>query len=388
MLGLGLSIPMAGAGRGTGGYGASLGQFTSNLKLSNTANFRSVYRAGLRNVRVACPGNSTERGQSFGVGTAQALNAWPMQLATLLNAAGINAGANNVWGDGGSWGLGQTITNFLTGDSRVSIANAVTLGSVLSAGGNNFAMAAAAALSFVPQANCNRADIIWRDGATGRNFNWQVDGGSTTQIDSTNVTQFGINSVALGAVGAHTFTLNWVAGSVSILGISAYNDTRKEITLWNWGICGGTSANLINNTDTAVGRLAILANASLKPDLAFIEGGLINDWRTSVPVATSKANLTTLVTTIKANGGDVILCTPCFDNGSAGNTLIQQQYVDAMYQVSAEQNVGLIDIRKKWLSYANAVANGWNSASDTVHPTTAGYLDIATVTRNVVQAIV
>lgn len=367
---------------------ASLGALTFNLKLSNTSNFRTVYRAGARNTRVAFIGDSTFRGQSFGVGTAQAVDAFPMQLATLLNAAGINAGANNVWCDGGSWGQAQTITNFLTGDSRCSIGAAWVLASVKAAGGNNFGATATGSMSFVPQANCNTADIIWRDGATGRNFNWQVDAGATTEIDSTNVTQFAVNNVALGTVASHTLTLNWVLGSISILGISAYDNTRKELTLWNWGICGGTSANLIDNTDTAVGRLAILANASLKPDLAFIEGGLINDWRTSIAVATSKANLTTLVTTVKANSGDVILCAPVFDNGVAGFTASQQAYVDAMYQVAAEQNVGLIDIRKKWGSYAAAVTNGFNTASDTVHPTTAGYLDMATVTRNVLQAIV
>lgn len=362
---------------GAVGLGPSLGPYTANVKPSNTAGFRATYRAGARNVRVAFIGDSTTRGQSTGGGTSQAVNSWPMQLSTLLNAAGVNSGANNVWSDGGSWGLGQTISNFLTGDSRVSIANAVTLGSVLSAGGNNFAMAAAAALSFVPQASCNTADIIWRDGATGRNFNWQVDGGSTTQVNSTNVTQFGVNSVALGSVASHTLTLNWVAGSVSIIGVSAYNNTRKELTLWNWGICGATSANLINNVDTAVGRLAILAHSALKPDLAFIEGGLINDWRTSVAVATSKANLTTLVATIKTNGGDVILCTPTFDAGSTGLTAQQQTYVDAMYQVAAEQNVGLLDFRK--------IAP---ERSDNVHMTTAGHLAMATAARDVVLRII
>src|SRR4051812_35282007 len=67
-----------------GSYGAPVtslrGTYTSNLNLSNTSNFRSVYRAGVRNTRVAFIGDSTFRGQSFGVGTAQAVNAFPMQL--------------------------------------------------------------------------------------------------------------------------------------------------------------------------------------------------------------------------------------------------------------------------------------------------------------------
>lgn len=358
-------------------FRASLGAYTSNVKLSNTSNFRTAYRAGLRNVRVAFIGDSTTRGQSTGGGTSQAVNSWPMQLATLLNAAGINAGANNVWGDGGSWGLGQTIANFETGDSRVAHTGSWALGSVLSAGGNNFGAAAAGTMTFTPQGNVNDGNVIWRDGATGRNWDWAVDGGVATNVLSTNVTQFALVPIALGSVASHAITLSYDLGTIHILGIDTFDNTRKEISLWNWGICGATSTNLVNNTDTVVGRLAILAHASLKPDLAFIEGGLINDWRTSVSVATSKTNLTTLVSTVKANGGDVILCTPTFDSGVTGLTASQQLYVDAMYEVAVSQNVGLIDFRK----FSPAT-------SDTVHPTTAGYLAMATAARTVIQAIV
>ena len=355
----------------------SLGAFTFNLKTSNTSGFRATYRAGARNTRVAFIGDSTTRGQSTGGGASQAVNSWPMQLATLLNAAGINAGANNVWGDGGSWGLGQTIANFKTGDSRVTSTAAWALGSTLSAGGNNLGATAAGTMTFTPQSNVNTAQVIWRDGALGRDWDHAVDGGAATNVLSTGSTQFGIVPVDLGSVASHALTLSWDLGTVGILGIDAYDNTRKEISLWNWGICGATSANLINNTDTVVGRLAILAHASLKPDLAFIEGGLINDWRTSVAVATSKSQLTTLVTTVKTNGGNVILCTPTFDASASGLTASQQIYVDAMYQVANEQNVGVLDFRK--IS---------PERSDDVHPTTAGYLAMATAARSVIQAIV
>lgn len=376
----------------SGGYSPTpingTGSLIDNITQSNTSSFRSTYRAGVRNSRVAFIGDSTTRGQSLGGGASQAINSYPMQLATLLNAVSINAGANNVWSDGGSWGLGQTISNFKTGDGRVTSADGWALGSVLSAGGNSFASTALGSMTFTPQSTVDTFEIIWRDGAVGRDFSWQVDGGSATNVLSTGVTQFAITTVPAGSLGAHTLTINWVLGNINIIGINAYDSTRKELSLWNWGICGGTSTNLINNSDAAVGRLAILASSTLKPDLAFIEGGVINDWRTSISVATSKANVTTLVTTCKANGTNVILVTPCFDNGVAGLTSNQQAYVNAMYEIANEQNVGIIDIRKKWISYANAVANGWNNGSDTVHPTTAGYLDIATVTRNVLQSIV
>jgi hypothetical protein len=351
-------------------------EFTNGITMANTSTFRDTYRAGLRNTRVAFIGDSTTRGQSTGGGTSQAVNSWPMQLSTLLNAAGINAGANNVWGDGGSWGLGQTIANFKTGDSRVTSTGAWALGSVLSAGGNNFGSASAGTMTFTPQTNCDTCQVIWRDGAAGRDWDFAVDGGAATNVLSTGATQFKIETFALGSLAPHTVTLSWDLGTIHILGINCYNSTRKELSLWNWGICGGTSLNLINNTDAVVGRLAILAHASLKPDLAFIEGGIINDWRTSVAIATSKSQITTLVTTAKANGTNVILCVPPVDTGVAGATANQAAYVAAMYEIAAEQSVGIINFRE--ISIAN---------SDTVHPTAAGYLSMATLARKVLQQI-
>jgi len=372
---------------GTIAASGGIGAFTTNVTPGNTSNFRAAVRANSRNVRVAVIGDSTDRGQSTGVGTAQAVNSWPNKTADLIQNQGITAGANSVFSDGGSWGQAQTFANFLTGDSRVSGTGAWALGATKGPGGNLFTSSATGSMSVVFPAQVDTADIYWRDGATGRNFNWQVDGGATTEIDSTNVTQLAKNTISLGSAGSHTITLNWVLGAVTILGIHAYNSARKEISIWNWGICGGTSANMIDNTDTAVGRLAVLSNSLIKPDLIFLEGGVINDWRTSVAVATTVSNLQSLITTAKNNSIDVIIRIPTFDNGVSGLTAQQNTYVQAMYQLANDNNIGVVDIRNKWLSYNNAVSNGWNISSDTVHPAPAGYVDIANVISNLIISI-
>lgn len=364
--------------------------FTSGITAANTSNFRTTYRAGSRNVRAAFIFNSTGRGQSLGVGTSQAVNAFPMQLSTVLNSMGVNAGANNVWCDGGSWGLGQTIANFLTGDGRCSITGAWTLSGSNSPGGNAFACAAAGSMTFTPQANFDTMEVFWRDGASGRNFTAQISTDTAVAVNSSGATQLAKTSPIQktgGVVGSYPITLTWVAGSITPLAISAYDSTRKEITVWNWGICGGTSAAMINNTDTAVGRLTCISNSLTKPDIAFVEGGVINDWRTSVASSTTYTNLTTLVQALKTAGSDVVICIPVFDNGSAGLTASQQTYVNVMYQVASENGCGVIDIRQKWQSYANAVSNGWQTNSDSVHPTTLGYTDMANVMASVILAI-
>lgn len=369
--------------------GAQGPAFTTGLTKANTASFRALVKANTRNVRAACIGDSTVRGQSTGVGTAQAVNAWPMQLAPLLRAAGINAGANNCYADGGSWGLAQTAANFVTGDGRMAITGGWAQGSVQSPGGNAFASSAIGAMTFTPQDQVDTLEIDWRDGATGRNMDLTDNiGGAVTHILSSNIFQLGQTIISLASLASHSLALSWVLGTVTPIAFYAYNSAAgKEISLLNWGICGATSSQMISNNDAAVGRLPLIANPLTSPDLSLIEGAVINDWRTSVPingVNGSQANLTTLLTNCLAVG-NVIVCIPVFDNGSAGFTSNQQAYVDMMYAVAASFGVGVFDIRKKWLSYANAVANGWQSAGDSVHPTTAGYADIAAQMVPVIQ---
>lgn len=368
----------------TTGYSGA--PYTFNLKASNTAAIRTAW-AGGSNVEIGITGDSTTAGLSAGVGTAQAVNSYPMQMAGILRGMGFNAGADNFFSDKGSWGLAQTIANFETGDGRVTHTGAVALGATKAVGGNAFNWSATGTLSFTPQEAADTMKIWWRDGTTGRNFTWQVDSGSTTQINSTNVTQLaGYNSaLSLGTLGTHTINLAWVAGSITILGVEAYNSARgKELSLLNWGISGATSANIIDDTDAGVGRLVTIN--TVKPAAVLIGIG-INDWRTSVTVAAYKANVVTLVSTVKANSGVPILVVPVFDPGSTGNAANQTQYVQALYQVAAEYDIPLIDIRQKWVSNANAVALGYQPAAD-VHPTTAGYADMAQVTARVIKAII
>ena len=371
-MGLSLSMDMSLAA-GTLARGGLV--YTYNLTRSSTANIRAAWNGGSGNLLFPAVGDSTTRGQSAGVGTAQAVNAWPMQLAPLMRAVSLNGGANNVFADGGSWGQSQTIANFLTGDGRCAASGAAALGPTSGPGGNAFNWAATGTLTYTGQDNADTAIIWWRDGASGRNYTWAVDGGSATGVNSSGVTQLVRTTVALGSPAAHALAIAWALGSITIEGVHAYNSTLgREISLLNWGICGATSTSLNNNTDSALGRLNVIN--TVKPPGVLYEGGLINSWRTSISVATTKSDMTTFVQTVRTNGGDPILVTPVFDPGATGNAGIQDQYVTAMYQVAQEQNCALFDIRLKWGSNANAVALGYQPGGD-VHPTTAGYADMA-----------
>lgn len=376
-------VPAADARRVLITKGYSGAPYTYNINSTNTAAFRAVVAANTRNTLIAAVGDSTTAGFSTGFTTTQALTSWPVQLSNLFNTQGTTSGANNRYGAASS-----TWTFLLTFDGRVTGTGAWTQGATLAVGGNAFAATSAGSMTFTPQANVSKFDIYWRDGASGRNFDISIDGGAATHVLSSGTTQIAKTSVTAGGVGAHSVTLTWVLGAVTVLGINSYDATRNELSSLNWGINGATSTNLIDNTDTIAGRFAEMANSLMKPDLAIVEAGIVNDWRNSISVAQSKANVTSLVRQLLAGGSNVILLTPPFDNGSAGFTANQNAYVNELYQVAAEQGVGLIDIRLRWSSYANAVANGWQTNADTVHPTPAGYADEARVINAAIKSAI
>lgn len=336
--------------------------------------FRVATRRLDRNAVVVVVGDDTVAGQSTGGGTAQALNAWPAQLAKHLRARGVNAGANSFMGAAGCWSLAQSIANYKTGDNRITAETGATaFTAALAPAGNAIGFSAAGSFNFTPADQVTKFDIFTRDEAAGRNWSWSIDGGAATTITG-GTTGVRKTTVSAGTLGSHTLTLAWVAGSVEILGIVGYDDTsaRREITILNAGVSGASSAHF-NLAGSPYNRNQL--PQYFGADLVLFEGGVINDWRNSVPVATTKANLTTYVQAQKAAGIDIALVLPVFDSSTGGLAPQQQDYITAMYEVAAEQDIPFIDTRSPWNSFT--IGNGLGLYSDNVHPSTLGYADIA-----------
>lgn len=351
-----------------GSTNAGMAAAMVNINATTTANFKAAYIANSANIPVAFNGDSTMRGvdETALPYNSQYPNSGAQDLAALLNAAGINAGSNNWYGHSG-----VSLADYTTRDSRVAAAGGTIVGSVQCQGGSSINFpTATSSWSFTTASPCTTADIYWRDSSTtSRIFSWEVDGGAATQVPNSGATAFGKTTIALGAQATHTITLRWVGGSVDIYGIDCYDATagRKEITVRQWAASGATSATLVGNTGAPNGgRLAQLAAFPVK--LLIAEAGP-NDWRTSVSVAAFKANMLTLINAQKATGGDIWLMVPPFDGGSTGLVANQNAYVAAMYELSASENVGLLDIRKLWLSYAYEQAQGLVGVGDFIHPT-------------------
>lgn len=350
--------------------------YSYNLRRSNTSHIRAAYQANTRNTIIAFMGDSTMRGvdETATPYNSQYPNAMPMQLAADLNAKSINAGASNWYGLSGT-----SLSDYMLRDSRVAATGAAAFGNIIVQGGANVQLeTSAGSFAFTTPANATKAKIYTIDFFGGSQWSWKVDAGAATTI-----TQAGNNSIvetviSLGAAGIHTVTISWVSGNNELYGIECYDDTagRKEITCRQWGISGGTSASMIDNTGAPhSGRLQQLSQ--FPPDLVIAECGLINSWRTSESVAAAQADLTALVQAVQAAGSDFMFLTPPYDNSGTGLAANQNAYVAAMYAVAQAQNVPLLDLRQRWTSYAYAVTQGWQVGTDAVHPTKNGYIDEA-----------
>jgi len=348
--------------------------YAVNLTAATTAKMRAAYQAmlaGTRNMSVAIMGDSTERGVDEGAVpyNSQYPQSLAEQMAKVFRASGIPAGANNWYGISGN-----NFNDYMIRDGRCAATGSATSGvtAVPCQGGSELEFpTAAGTFSFTPQQNTNTADIYFQDSATGRSFTYSVDGGATTQVNTTGANTIVKATIPLGAVGPHTVTLAWVAGFVRIYGIDCYDNTRKEVSIRQWAISGGTASQMIDDTGApSSGRLRQLA--LFPPDVVIGDLGLVNSWRANIAVATVKAQCETLIDAVKAAGADFIFAEPPFDSGSAGNTAAQQDYVDAVNASCIAKGCAIFKTRQALYSKAAADSAGYMRPSDAVHYTIAG----------------
>lgn len=326
-----------------------------------------------RNARIMVVGDSWSRGQSTGGGTAQSANSYPSQLARKLQARGINAGAANLFCDGGGFGGAQTIANAEAGNAALTHTGAWTLGVTKSVGGNAFTCAAAGVLSWTPPFSVKRFVNYWRDGALGRNMHCDIDGGASTGMNSTGASVIGVTPIDAAAAGTHTLNVTWDLGSVTWIGAEAFDNTggRTEISVWNHSICGAQASAFLDNTDTYAGRLAFW-NA-FPPDLTII-CPIINNWRSSISLAQTQTDVQALITQGLLTGS-VLLITPPFDGGTSGFAAQQDAYSAMLASLGPLNGAAVMDFRSTLGSYA--IGNAAGAYSDTVHGNQLIYGDVA-----------
>jgi lysophospholipase L1-like esterase len=326
--------------------------------------------AGTSNAVLSAEGDSTVRGTGSTGDATQHANGWPEKLKALL--ADFTPDGENFFGTGGGFHLSSMISTY---DNRVASSGGFSSRTTLnSMGGYLPQCEATGTLSFTPRSAFDTIEVYYAQAGSLGQFSVDVDGGSALQTVNAGANPGQVMKATISCdLDTHTVNLNWVSGTVYIFGVNCFDSsTSKKLLIYNQGRHGSSTVDWVSGSTSTWGPLDSFPRYGI--DLSIICLG-INDWRTSVGAATFKTRMQTLITTQVNAGCKPMLMTPVFDNGSAGETAQQEDYVTALRELAVSNDLALIDIRAKWGSYAAADAAGLYE--DDVHPSGTGYQDIA-----------
>ncbi len=320
--------------------------------------------AGVSNCRVGYIGDSVDAG-SPGAVTAWWAASNTTQLARLMTRAGLVVSAAGFVGSHGASGVGSTL-NVL--DPRVS-AYASGWGEfanpTLSPGGAALSNASTTAVqTFTPGGTTDTADIYYLD--AGNSDTIVVGGGANGLTSPQNVTPTRLALTIKRATVTIANTTVWGVAKATadgspifVLGVVPYTAANKELQLVNLGIAGVTSTQYADTSAFwAAGKVLTTAGSAFSDYSAMFINLGIND-ALGIPLATTKANIQSLITGIKALGVDVILVTPTPWNPAAIPQATQDAMCQMYYDLADANGCVLIDLNAGMGGFATEVASGF-----------------------------
>lgn len=359
------------------------------LKLPKWRAALAKVRNGQANAKLLCLGDSTTLGSgSTGVAGYPAsgyLKNVPSKLSAALNAVGISANVNGVFGSGN---IG-TLAQYVTFDPRWSGPSSwagfsLTDGLGLYAWRNN---SATTTLSFTPTVDVDTFEIYCSKTPTATGVDLSVNAGAATNYDLYSATFSTVVLTITEALGSNTLNITRTtsgtnaAGSTWVLGVRAYNSAAKQVEVIQSGCSGLKVGDNVLKTNPWNARVMI--ETYLQPDLTLICLG-INDWVAQTNLTTWKTNLNNLIASAKVTG-DVIIATPVPSADSVRLASIQQQYVDAIVDLAASNGIQYVDLWRRFGSHSAADTLGF--FTDTSHPTGAGYQDCVSALMLAVNSV-
>lgn len=317
-----------------------------------------------RNVVMATYGSSVDRGvdDSAVPTTVQYNNNYGKWLSRHIALDGIASGASNLFGVGEVAISGAGTATLVSRDGRFSNSpgGAVTGSSALP-GGTGFQLSATGGFVITIPEAVNQFDHYFIDNAAaGRTMTVNVDGGANTNLQTTGVAQYNVATNTAGSVAAnHALNYAWVSGGCVFVGVDAYDNTRKQISVWDIGCAGFDITACMSETGAPGGGRLTFIN-KYKPDVIGGTWGLTNQWRLQRGVSSVYSALAAGWQSILANGRTVpYLVTPPYDGGNIGDYAIQDQYVAAAVQAAIDNRVPIVPYRESTRDYANTNAAGF-----------------------------
>lgn len=304
-------------------------------------------------------------------------------LATSLQrmfAQGLNpANANSIIGFGNT----STYPSF---DTRIVVNNWAVSTLNNSIGGSLRSTTDGATIAFTPSNNVTTFELWYPISASQGQFNYNIDGGANTLVDAANATPSLGKITANVSAGAHTLNIIKVGTTAcNIKALLAYNTSlttgyNDEIQIIQAGHSGAKAADFAVSTNPWDGINEILAVA---PDLTYIQIS-INDWVNATNVAAFKASVQLLIDAAKVTG-DVILSTDCPSSTASTSTVVQMQYVNAIYELAVTNNTLVLDLYARLSSYDEANALG--IMVDTLHGNSLYFGDHVRALYNLITTV-
>jgi lysophospholipase L1-like esterase len=336
-------------------------------------------RTGGPNVKLAAIGDSQTAGAAPAPTlTSERVNAWPNRLGNMLAVKyGITSGIASVFGPQFA-GSGSLMP---LRDSRVVITGGWTSNGTNTPGGGQFVTGVAGTIAFTPATAIDHIDVYWTNSAAaGSIVNINVDGGATLAALTSNGL-FGYSKTSISTtLGVHTINVVWQSGtSWNFHAIHAYASATPELSIWNWGQYGWTSAAFDANTNSYdTGRC--VPNV-LQPDLTFIMLG-VNDARAAMDPAVFAGHIQNLIGYCKTTGDVVLVGSLPADVGQAP-ILLQTQMRDASARLAVQNAVPFIDTTHRLVSNVQTQALG---LTDALHGFQAVNVDLASAAFNLLAA--
>ncbi len=326
-------------------------------------------------------------------------NSLPTQFGTLL-ASGLGGSYTPVASSFKSFlggGSEVTLANYRNYDTRINspgLSAPVATFNPLVAGQNENVLGGTAwttaqgtgnALNFTPSGSFDRVWPLFIDNPTfSDTVSTCVDGGATLGDTDCNAgaggqfPKFGTGapySVALSGHTVNLFRTGVGPGGARTIGCYCYDSTTPAVDILLAGTPSARTLNLADNTFQTSPRSVIVNVINTWGVRLVIINATINNTLDNTAAATYQTQLQSMITAAKQSGCDVAL-----QIGNPGNTAnyLNGNYLSinaVVYALAASNGCAVLDLCKRWTSYAVSQPLGYYS--DNTHPSTTGYTNIA-----------
>lgn len=344
-----------------------------NFKSSNTSTLRRMVadaRSGYARSRLCVFGMSTEAGAGSLSGTLYGTNnrskSWPMLLASILKARGINASADYIVGGGN-----KSAAALPAFDSRVSFTNTAESLVVQLWGGPTFQMTATTGqITFTPANPFDRIMIASASSGGNSVITAVGNGGATSGTLNTSGAAGVVYADNACSAGSTVATLTCGAGGGAFPFLIGTRDSTKpgiEVINAGWGASGTPDWNSSYTWNCKQAFDAILDSNALNCSVLCLD---INDAYFGVAQATYRANLDALLTKLKGKGDVIVRISPTVGTGAVAQAT-QDIYWAIAIAAAEAADVPYVDLRSVLPLRAASLTQG--IARDDLHETARGY---------------